>query len=75
MAVLMVWTLAVWLGNHWADQLALAKVVKTAAERVVSWAWKKVEKWDVYLVDCLVVKSAVLLAARWAESSETLKNR
>jgi len=50
-------------------------VVTTAAERVVLWAWKKVEKWDVYLVDCLVVKSAVLLAARWAESSETLKNR
>jgi hypothetical protein len=36
MAVLMAWTLAVWLGNHWADQLAIAKVVKTAAERVVS---------------------------------------
>jgi len=24
-------------------------VVKTAAERVVLWAGKKVEKWDVYL--------------------------
>ena len=49
MAVLMAWTLAVWLGQRWADPLVLAMVVKTAAERVVLWAGKKVEKWDVYL--------------------------
>ncbi len=41
--------MAVWLGHHWADPLVLAMVVKTAAERVVLWAGKKVEKWDVYL--------------------------
>jgi hypothetical protein len=29
--------------------LVLAMVVKTAAERVVLWALKKVEKWDLYL--------------------------
>jgi hypothetical protein len=49
MAVLMAWTLVAWLGNHWAALLALAMVVKMAAERVVLWVWKKVEKWDVYL--------------------------
>jgi predicted PurR-regulated permease PerM len=49
MAVLMAWALAAWVGHHWADPLALAMVVKTAAERVVLWARKKVEKWDVYL--------------------------
>jgi len=49
MAVLMVQTLAVWLGHHWADPLVLAMVVKTAAERVVLWVGKKVEKWDLYL--------------------------
>ena len=49
MAVLMAWTLALWLGHHWAVLLALAMVVKMAAERVVLWARKKVEKWDVYL--------------------------
>ncbi len=48
-------------------------VVKMAAERVALWAHKKIEKWDVCLVDYSVVKSAVLLAARWAESSATLK--
>jgi hypothetical protein len=73
MAVLMAWMLADWLGHHWADPLALVMVVKMAAERVALWALKKVEKWDVYLVDYSVVKSAVLLAARWAESSATLK--
>jgi hypothetical protein len=49
MAALMAWTLAVQLGHHWAALLALAMVVKMAAERVVLWVWKKVEKWDVYL--------------------------
>ena len=73
MAVLMAWTLADWLGHHWADPLALVMVVKMAVERVALWARKKVEKWDVCLVDCSVVKSAVWLGHHWAVSSATLQ--
>ena len=48
-AILMVQHWGKLSGHHWAAPLALAMVVKTAAERVVVWALEKVEKWDFYL--------------------------